>query len=238
MRRNTFLLAPLLALALTACGQPKADAEFGTKVRAYLLEHPEVLQEAYERLQVKQQAQAQAASLAAIGKHRKALENDPRDYVANPNGKVTVVEFFDYNCGYCKLIAPEVLAIVRSDPDVRFVFKDLTIFGEASEYAAAGADLAKSSGKYLTVYQQFMATKPLDDAGVANIVSAQGIDPQAARARQNSAERKAYLADQHKLAGALGIDGTPAFVIGDTMIPGADAEALKAAIAKAKGAKT
>jgi len=233
MRLKAGLLAPLLALALTACGQ-QSDPQFGAKVRAYLLEHPEVLQEAYERLQAKQQAQALAAATGAIRQHRKALEHDSRDYVANPGGKVTVVEFFDYNCGYCKLIAPEVLNIVRSDPDVRFVFKDLTIFGEASEYAAAGADLAKPTGKYLTVHREFMAQKPLDDAGVARIIAAHGVDPTAARKRQTAPEHQRYLDDQHKLAAALGIEGTPAFVVGDTLIPSADPDALKAAIAKAK----
>jgi protein-disulfide isomerase len=224
----------MLTLGLAGCGEPKPDAEFGAKVRAYLLEHPEVLQEAYAKLEEKQQQQAMAAAGEAIGKNRKALENDPRDYVANPGGKVTVVEFFDYNCGYCKVIAPQVLAMIKSDPDVRFVLKDMTIFGEASEYAAAGAELAKPTGKYLSVHQQFMAQKPLDDAGVARILAAHGVSPEAARARQKSAEQQRYLDDQHKLAAALGIQGTPAFIIGDVMIPGANPEALKAAIDAAK----
>ena len=227
-----------LTLALAGCGQPKADEAFGQKVRAYLLEHPEVLQEAYERLQVKQQQQALLATTRAIGENRKALENDPRDFVANPDGKVTVVEFFDYNCGYCKLIAPEVLALVAANPDVRFVFKDMTIFGEASEYAAAGAELAKpQAGKFLAVHRAFMAEKPLEDDDVARILTTNGVNPGEARRRQQSAEQKRYLEDQHKLAAALGIQGTPAFVIGDAMIPGADPLALKQAIAAAKEGK-
>ena len=107
-------LAAILVLALAACGEPKADEAFGQKVRAYLLEHPEVLQEAYEKLQVKQQQAALLSAAKALAENRQALENDPRDFVANPNGKITVVEFFDYNCGYCKLIAPEVLALVKA----------------------------------------------------------------------------------------------------------------------------
>jgi protein-disulfide isomerase len=224
----------MLALALAGCGEPKPDAEFGAKVRAYLLEHPEVLQEAYAKLEEKQQQQAMAAAGEAIAKNRKALENDPRDFVANPDGKITVVEFFDYNCGYCKVIAPQVLETIRSNPDVRFVLKDMTIFGEASEYAAAGAELAKPTGKYLSVHQQFMAQKPLDDAGVARILAAHGVSPDDARARQKSPAQLRYLDDQHKLAAALGIQGTPAFIVGDVMIPGANPEALKAAIEVAK----
>lgn len=230
-------LAAVAILSLAGCGEPKADEAFGKKVRAYLLEHPEVLQEAYERLQAKQQQQALLAATKAIGDNRQALENDPRDFVANPNGKITVVEFFDYNCGYCKLIAPEVLALVKANPDVRFVFKDMTIFGEASEYAAAGAELTKTTGKYLDVHRAFMAKKPLEDADVASILTVNGVNPAAARQRQQSAEQRKYLEDQHKLAEALGIQGTPAFIIGDVMIPGADPLALKQAIAEAKAGK-
>ena len=227
------VLLVLLALGLAAC-EPRSDAEFGARVRAYLLEHPEVLQEAYEKLEEKRQVAALEASAAAIGKHRKALENDPRDFVANPNGKVTVVEFFDYNCSYCKLIAPQVLEMARTDPNVRVVFKDLTIFGEASQYAAAGAELAKPTGNYLAVHRQFMGQKPLDDAAVARILSANGVSPGAARARQKAAEQQRYLADQQKLAAALGIQGTPAFIVGDVLINAADPEALKRAIDLAK----
>ena len=231
-------LAAILVLSLAACGEPKADEAFGKKVRAYLLENPEVLQEAYERLQVKQQQQAMVQASKAIVDNRKALENDPRDFVANPNGKITVVEFFDYNCGYCKLIAPEVLALIKANPDVRFVFKDMTIFGEASEYAAAGAELTKPTGKYLAVHREFMAEKPLEDDDVARILTLNGISPGAARERQQSAEQRRYLEDQHKLAASLGIQGTPAFVVGDLMIPGADPLALKQAIAAAKEGKS
>ena len=231
-------VAALAVLTLVACGEPKADEAFGKKVRAYLLENPEVLQEAYERLQVKQQQQAMVQASKAIVDNRKALENDPRDFVANPNGKITVVEFFDYNCGYCKLIAPEVLALIKANPDVRFVFKDMTIFGEASEYAAAGAELTKPTGKYLAVYREFMSEKPLEDDDVARILTLNGISPGAARERQQSAEQRRYLEDQHKLAASLGIQGTPAFVVGDLMIPGADPAALKQAIAAAKEGKS
>jgi protein-disulfide isomerase len=231
MRAIAVLIA--VAVALAGC-QKQSDEAFGQRVRAYLLQHPEVLQEAYEQLQVKQEKARVAAASKAIGQYRQQIEHDPRDFVANPNGKITVVEFFDYNCGYCKAIAPDVMAIVQREPDVRFVFKDFTIFGEASEYAAAGADLAKPSGKYLSVYQQFMAQKPLNDAGVQRILAANGVDPNAARAHQQSADEKKYIADVHNLAVNLGIEGTPAFIVGDTLINAADPDALAAAIAQAK----
>ncbi|MGE5565795.1 MAG: DsbA family protein [Parcubacteria group bacterium] len=221
------------AVALAGC-QKQSDAAFDKRVHDYLVSHPEVLQEAYEALQVKQEKARLEQAAQGIAKYRQQLEHDPRDFVANPNGQITVVEFFDYNCGYCKAITPEVLAIVKSEPDVRFVFKDFTIFGEASEYAAAGADLAKPTGKYMNVYQQFMAQKPLTDDGVKRILTANGVDPAAARTHQQDAEEKRRLEDTHNLAVALGIEGTPAFVVGNTLIPGADPQALGQAIAAAK----
>ena len=95
------------ALALSACDRVSDDA-FGDRVRAYLLEHPEVIEEAVQKLNEKREAEAAQAATAALSEYRDELERDPRDFVANPDGDVTVVEFFDYRCGYCKLIAPEV----------------------------------------------------------------------------------------------------------------------------------
>jgi protein-disulfide isomerase len=121
---------------------------------------------------------------------------------------------------------------------VRFVFKDFTIFGEASEYAAAGADLAKPTGKFMNIYQEFMGQKPLTDDGVKRILTANGVDPDVARVHQQNANEKRRLEDTHNLAVALGIEGTPAFVVGNTLIPGADPQALSQAIAAAKKAKS
>jgi protein-disulfide isomerase len=141
-----------LALSLSGCGQPRADAEFGAKVRAYLLENPEVLQEAYEQLQVKEQRQALAAAGKAIEQNRKALEQDPRDFVANPGGKVTVVEFFDYNCGYCRLALPTVIQLVKGDGKIRLVLKELPIFGDDSVAAAKLALASNKQGKYFEMH--------------------------------------------------------------------------------------
>jgi len=228
-----------LAALLTACSPaaPKVEPEFGAKVRAYLLENPEILMEMSEKLQSKQQLAAQQKAQLGIGQNRAALERDKRDHVLNPDGRVTVVQFFDYNCGYCKVIAPQVLEMAREKPDVRFVFKDMVIFGETSEYAAAAASLATSPAQYATIHNAFMTTKPLNDAAVDRILTANGIDPKAARAAQQGSARKTYVSDVHAVASKLGIEGTPAFIVGDTLIPGADADALKAAIEKALKAK-
>ena len=223
---RSMMIAALAAL-LAACGPPQApkiEPEFGQKVRAYLLANPEVLIEVSNALKEKQARQS-------IGAYRQQLEHDPRDRVLNPNGKITVVELFDYNCGYCKLIAPQILELARTHPQVRFVFKDMVIFGETSEYAAAAAALAKTPEQYIALHRAFMAAKPLNDEVATRIMRDNGIDPAAARREQTSAARQKYLKEVHGIANGLAIDGTPAFIIGDTLIPGADPEALKAAIA-------
>lgn len=232
------LLIGAAALALAGCGQPKVEPEFGAKVRAYLLEHPELLVEMSQALEAKQQTERAEKAKASIGKNKTKLERDRRDRVLNPNGSITVVQFFDYNCGYCKVIAPEILEIARTQPNVRVVMKDMVIFGEASEYAAAGASLARTTEQYIAIHAAFMRTKPLTDAQVDRILVANGIDPADARKAQNDPDRKVYLNDVHTLAGEMGIDGTPAFVVGQNVVHGADPTSLKAAIAaeKRKGA--
>jgi protein-disulfide isomerase len=226
--RSLTILA--LAATLAACGQPMVEPEFGQKVRAYLLANPEVLIEVSTALKTKQ-------SREAIAAYRGALEHDPRDRVLNPDGKVTLVAMFDYNCGYCKVIAPEILELARTHPQVRFVFKDMVIFGATSEYAAAAAALAKTPAQYIALHRAFMAAKPLNDDVATRIIIAHGLDPAAVRREQASDARRKYLSDVHDIASGLRLEGTPAFIIGDTLIPGADAEAVKVAIAAELRAK-
>lgn len=232
-------LAASLALSgmlLGACAPAKPDKEFGEKVRAYLLEHPEVLLEVSAKLEQKQAAKTADAGRKALNQYRQALERDPRDFVANPNGSVTVTEFFDYKCGYCRIATPEVLKLIADNPDVRFVFKEFVIFGRDSEAAARLMLGAKQQGKTLQLHQALMAEKSLDEAAAYRIASGLGIDVAKARAVGSSPGVTQHLADTHALARSLAIEGTPAFIVGDTIIPGADMQALKLAIAKTQAA--
>jgi len=224
------------ALALSACSKPADDA-FGRRVHAYLMEHPEVIEEAAAKLRAKKEAAAGTAVLAAMGTLRPQIERDPRDFVANPNGSVTVVEFFDYRCGYCKLAAPEVLRIIHDDPDVRVVFKEMPIFGGVSDTTAKVALTAAGKAKGLELYRDLMAEKALDEAALDRHLAAQGVDPAAARAAAASPAIAKQVADVRALANALRIEGTPAFIVGERMVSGANMEALRAAIAEAKAAK-
>jgi protein-disulfide isomerase len=245
MSTQRLALALALSAALLAACQPKAaddkpskaETAFGESVRAYLLEHPEVIEEAVVKLQENKRAEALTAHEDAqklIPQYRKALERDPRDLVANPNGRITVVEFFDYNCGYCKLAAPEVLRIVEENPDIRFVFKEFPIFGAASESAARIALTPAGKANGMALYKAWMAEKHLDEAGIDRHLTALGVDAAAARKAADDPAVTRQIADVRDLAGILRIQGTPAFIVGDVMIPGADLQALRAAIAKAK----
>lgn len=221
------------ALALAACDRVSDDA-FGDRVRAYLLENPEVIEEAVQKLNEKRETEAAQAATAALSEYRDELERDPRDFVANPNGDVTVVEFFDYRCGYCKLIAPEVQKLIEANPNVRFVFKEFPIFGEQSNETAAVMLTDQVKPKTLALHERLMAEKSLDDAALDRHLRAVGVDPAAARQAAKSPDIDQQIVDTHELASNLGINGTPAFVVGDKIISGADLEALKAAIAEAK----
>jgi protein-disulfide isomerase len=249
MRVTRPLLASALTVVLvTACqpaanvdGKPsKAETAFGESVREYLLAHPEVIEEAVSKLNEQRQVEAAAErdsdAKRLIPPNREALERDARDLVVNPNGKITVVEFFDYNCGYCKSSAPEILDIAEKNPDIRLVLKELPIFGEASDTAAKVALTPAGKAKGVELFKAFMAQKPLDEAAIDRILAAHGLDPAAVRKAAASPEVEKQIADVRALAVALKIQGTPAFVVGDVMIPGADMAALRAAITQAKAA--
>jgi protein-disulfide isomerase len=235
MRPALRLFAGLAAaLSLSACQKADDDA-FGAKVHAYLMAHPEVIREAAVKLNENDRLAAMKASTAAIAKFRGQLERDSRDFVANPDGKITVVEFFDYRCGYCKLAAPEVVKLIAENPDVRFVFKEFPIFGTVSDTAAKVALTRPAKAKGIELYKVLMADKALDDAALDRHLAELGIDAAAARKDADDPLIARQLLDTHALAEALKIDGTPAFIVGNTMIPGADMAALRAAIIAARG---
>ncbi|MDB5428241.1 MAG: protein-disulfide isomerase [Phenylobacterium sp.] len=226
--------AAALAAAVSLSGCQKLDDAFGDKVHGYLMAHPEVVREAAVKLAENDRLAALKASTVAIDKYRGQLERDNRDFVANPDGKITVVEFFDYRCGYCKLAAPEVVKLINENPDVRFVFKEFPIFGEVSDTAAKIALTDSAKAKGVELYKALMADRALDDAALDRHLAEVGVNAAAARKDADQPLIARQLLDTHALAVALKIDGTPAFIVGQTMIPGADMSALRAAIASAR----
>jgi protein-disulfide isomerase len=236
MKTPALLAAGLAAaLALSGC-QKTEDAAFGARVRAYLLEHPEVIEEAVAKLRQNQMLEQAKAQASTIGRLRQQIEHDPRDLVINPKGEFTVVEFFDYRCGYCKLVAPEVVKLAQENPDVRFVFKEFPIFGEVSDTAARMALTPQGKAKGLELYKAWMGDRGLDEAALDRHLKDAGLDPKAVRAAADRPEITAQLQDVRTLASELGLEGTPAFVVGDYLIPGADINAVRTALEKTKAA--
>jgi protein-disulfide isomerase len=225
----------LFALLLTACDSHTSDEAFGKRVRAYLLSHPEVLQEVGQRLDAKlavEQLSDQRRAEALLPSLRSAVERDPRDFVANPNGKITVTEFYDYRCPHCADAAPKVLSLIHDNPDVRFVFKEMPIFGPTSEHAARAAlAVKKDGGDSLGLYQAFMSARPLQDDAIDPIARAKGARPVDLSPTASPAFN-AQLTDTTGLFSRLALGGTPAFIVGDKIILGEDMEAVDAAVQK------
>ena len=233
------LLAAALALPAAGCSAAPAakdsDKVFGEKVRAYLIAHPEVLEEVMGKLQETREAAADKASAVALAAHRQSVEHDPRDFVAgNPQGKVTVVEFFDYRCPYCKAASADIQKLIATNSDLRLVLKEFPILSPVSEKAARAAIGAKAQGKYLPVHIALLAEKNLDEAAIDRILAANGVDAAKAKADGATKEADAQISEIHELAKSTGVTGTPAFVVGDKLIAGWDMAAVQAEIEAAR----
>jgi protein-disulfide isomerase len=232
--RRAFALAAGLfaALSLSACDRIAPDDEaFGRRVRAYLLEHPEVLQEAITRLQSKMAADQEAATLKLLPKYRSAIERDARDFVANPTGAITVTQFYDYRCPHCINVAPKVVALIRDNPDVRVVFKEMPIFGEPSEHGARVAlALKDAGGDYLGYYEAAMAGRFTEAGEFDRLAVSKGASAAAVRTAVDAEAIRKHMADTNELFQALNLGGTPAFIVGDRVIPGEQIELVRAEV--------
>ncbi len=214
---------------------------FRAEVRAYLLEYPEVLMEAIKVLEDRRDASTREADAELIASHGEQLFHDPNSWVGgNPDGDVTLVEFSDYRCGYCKKAHPELQELLRRDPDIRLVVKEFPILGPdsvaAARIATAALDLDRS--KYGALNDALMSFGgPLTEAAAYRIAGNTGYDIAALKARAASAEIEARIADTYALAKAMGLQGTPSFVLGNQIIRGyLPVDRMLAAVAKARAA--
>jgi protein-disulfide isomerase len=199
------------------------QAEIGELVKAYLLNHPEVMVDVQAALEAKQEKEQAAKMQVAIKENAKELYQSPlAPFAGNAKGDVTVVEFFDYNCGYCKKALQDVAGLIDKDKDVKVVLKEFPILSKGSEEAARVALAARMQGKYWEFHRAM-----LDSSGQANEASAlkvaekSGLDMARLKKDVTSAEVKKELEDTRKLAQKMGIQGTPHFLVGDRVIPGA-----------------
>lgn len=241
------LSAALVAglLAVSAFIQPAAADPLSppqkqaveTIVHDYLLAHPEVIVQALKEMQQKQADAQAAAQDRALADHDSALYHDAQSPVKGAAGAdVTVVEFFDYQCPYCKAMEPSIDALLKGDPKVRLVLKELPVLGPASITAARAALAAMAQGRYTPFHDALMAIHGrLDDAQIMQTAAAAGLDVKRLKADMGSATVTGEIQRNLALADALGIDGTPALVIGGHLVPGAvELDQLKAMVADAR----
>ncbi|MDP7667477.1 MAG: DsbA family protein [Rhodospirillales bacterium] len=220
------------ALVVALIALPVDRDEVETLVRDYLRDHPEAVVEAIRQFQTNEEAVRRERTEGLLSTLRPQVERDPTSPVGgNPNGNVTLVEFFDYACGFCKQVFPTVMELIKNDGNIRYVFKEYPILTPQSVVAAraALAAWAMDKGAYGPFHSALMSARgDLTEDKIFRFASESGLDVEALRRRMADTDIEDALVRNFTLAEELGINGTPAFVIGRNLVPGAaDAETLK-----------
>ena len=244
---NAFLLSTAL-FSTALLGNAIAEAPVNTRmqveeiIKDYIMKNPQVIIDSLNKMQDQQMADQVKKAAEGVKTHQKELFEDATSpVVGNPKADVTIVEFFDYHCGYCKHSLPVVAQILKDDPNVKFIFKELPILSPDSELASRAA-LAVSrinKDKYFDFHSALMkSTGTFSDKSIADIATKLGIDAAKLKTEMEKPEIKQVLEANQKLATAIGVSGTPAFVLGNEMIPGAiDVAGLKGKINKLRAQK-
>jgi protein-disulfide isomerase len=236
---------PAVDLARAQLFSPEQRGEIEKVIRDYLLRNPEILQEVIQEME-KRQAQADADKhRQAIKQYSEAIFNSNRQVVVgNPEGDVTMVEFFDYNCGFCRRALADKIELMKNDPKLKLVLKEFPVLGEGSTQAAQVAVAVrmqdKTGGKkYFEFHQKMFATRgQVDKARALAVVREIGFDVARVERDMNSDEVRLTLEEAFKLAEALGINGTPTYVLTGQVIVGAvGADKLREAINTARCGK-
>ncbi len=226
--------SPVLAQGAFSEAQKK---EMKALVREYILENPEIISEAVALLQDKEEKAKAAGVVAAITKNKAALFNPPEGTVlGNPKGDVTLVEFFDYNCGYCKQVFPTLMETVKEDGKVKLVVKEFPILGNPSVVASRAALASRKQNKYTEFHTAMLSHRgSLTEETIMKIAADVKLDVKQLQADMKAPEINEVLSKNHQLAQALGIEGTPAIIVGETLVPGAlQKDHLKELIAGAR----
>ncbi len=225
---------PVATAGVTAPASPTSPAagasfsaqqrkELETIIKNYLVTNPEIFLEVQTALETKMEKEQSEKLKVAITENAAEIYRDPKaDIAGNPNGDITVVEFFDYNCGYCKRGLHDIVKLVESDPNVRVVFKELPILSKGSEEASRIAIAAGKQGKYWEVHRAMLETKGmLNETTGLQIATKLGLDIDKLKKDMASPEVEAEIKKSEALAKKMGVNGTPHFLVGDRAIPGA-----------------
>lgn len=227
MKLPRFLLGMALATALVAPAwaaefTPAQRSEIESFIKDYLMGHPEVLKDALNELTRRETEAANAKTKEAIISQADAIYRSADDLVlGNPKGSVTVVEFFDYNCAYCRKALPEVQKLIEGDKDLRFVIKEFPILGPGSVVTAKAAIASKRQGKYVEFHQALVQMPgQKDDNSVLQAAHAVGLDLEQLKKDMEDESTIAILQRTYNLAESLGVNGTPSFLVDETLEPG------------------
>lgn len=199
-------------------------------------ENPEVIIDSIMAYQEQVAAETENRRRAAIADLRNELQSDQNaGSLGNPDGGTVIVEFFDYNCPYCRRAAPEVNALIDEDPDLRVVMREFPILGPDSETAARASLAARAQGKYAEFHDALMAQPRANAATIRRTANEVGLDFERLQADMRAPEVDEHIARSRELAQQLGISGTPTFIIGGNLVPGfAKQDQLAAMIAEAR----
>ena len=209
-------------IRLAASDTPKKDGSFspaqresiGQIVRDYLLKNPEVLVEVSAELDKRRKAEEAGKQAQVLVSEKKSIFRSPHDYVlGNPDGDITVVEYFDYNCGWCKRALNEVLKLTEQDKNVRVVMKEFPIFGEHSTFAAKAALASIKQNKYWEFHTALMQAKQVTTDNTMQIAKSVGIDVAALEKEMQDPVYDKAIAENSRIAQALGMQGTPGFIV-------------------------
>ncbi len=205
-------------------------------IQDYLLNHPEFMMQVLQKMQQHMAAHKEEEVRAAVAaKHDELLADSEAASIGNPKAEVTIVEFFDYRCPYCKQIQATLDSLVKQDPNLRIVYKEFPILGPASTLAARAALAARKQGKYLAFHDAMMEWRgQIDEKVVFELAKKVGLDVDKLKSDMTDAAIDAVIDRNMALAQALHIDATPGFVVGDKTVVGADIEGVKEALAAAR----
>jgi protein-disulfide isomerase len=232
--------APRPLVAASADFTPEQRKEIEAIIGDYLKNHPDKLIDALQAAEDKLKSEAKDKAAQTLASRRREVFDDPESPIAgNPKGDVTLVEFFDYRCPYCKQVEPALEKLIGEDRQLRFVFKEFPVLGRESELAARVALAARKQGKYDAFHRAMMsAPGRIDEVVIYKVAASAGLDVDRVKQDIKSPDIERQLKANLELGRALDLDGTPSFIVGDTIVPGAiSADDLKELIAAARRKK-
>ncbi|UVT19919.1 MAG: DsbA family protein [Nitrospira sp.] len=243
--QSTLSVVAILSLFISGCATTAHESKTASTpsqditdaaIERYIRTHPEVIVQSLQAMEAKRQAELQERQKTAVAAKQKELLHDPTSPVSgNAKGEITVVEFYDYRCGYCKKAASAVTELQKEDRRVRVVYKDFPILGEPSELAAKAALASQAQGKHQAFHEALLASHAdMTKEAILKIAIRVGLDAKRLEADMADPKWQAVIEKNRALANELGISGTPGFIVGTELVPGAlDLNGLKELIARA-----